>query len=68
MQGNARSHAAHILEKFLEAKIVKCMEYPACFPDFNLIEYVWDTFGPCVAASPKPHIIVQDLKIVHIYE
>ncbi|GFV09527.1 transposable element Tcb1 transposase [Trichonephila clavipes] len=38
-----RPHAPRLVENFLEAEKIHCMEWPGCSPGFNPIEHVWDT-------------------------
>ncbi|GFW02337.1 hypothetical protein TNCV_1732521 [Trichonephila clavipes] len=34
-----------LVENCLEAKSIQRMEWPACYPDLNPIELVWNTLG-----------------------
>ncbi|GFU50958.1 transposable element Tcb2 transposase [Trichonephila clavipes] len=54
MDDNCRPHRANLVEDFLfEEKIVR-MEWPACSPDMNTIEHVWDALGRRVANRQPP--------------
>ncbi|GFU78065.1 transposable element Tcb2 transposase [Trichonephila clavipes] len=59
---NARPHRARLVENMLEAERIQLMEWPACSPDLNPIEYVWDMLGRRIAARPRPPATVQDLE------
>ncbi|GFV03495.1 transposable element Tcb2 transposase [Trichonephila clavipes] len=47
---NARPHRARLVENMLEAETIQRMEFPACSPDLNPIEHVWDMLRRCIAA------------------
>ncbi|GFT85417.1 transposable element Tcb2 transposase [Trichonephila clavipes] len=55
MDDNCRPHRANLVENFLFAKGIVRMECPACSPDMNLIEHVWDALGRRVAGRQTPH-------------
>ncbi|GFW99960.1 transposable element Tcb1 transposase [Trichonephila clavipes] len=42
MDDNARPHRANIVDECLESEVIIHMDWPAYFPDLNLVEHVWD--------------------------
>ncbi|GFX16338.1 transposable element Tcb2 transposase [Trichonephila clavipes] len=65
---NARPHRAHLVENMLEAETIQRMELPACSPDLNPIEHVWDMLRRRIAARPRPPATVRDLEIALLEE
>ncbi|GFW19292.1 transposable element Tcb2 transposase [Trichonephila clavipes] len=54
MDDNCRLHRANLVEDFLFEKGIVRMECPACSPDMNPIEHVWDALGRRVAGRQPP--------------
>ncbi|GFT32325.1 transposable element Tcb2 transposase [Trichonephila clavipes] len=54
MDDNCRPHRANLVEDFLFEEGIVRMEWPACSPDMNPIEHVWDALGRRLAGR-QPH-------------
>ncbi|GFS48959.1 transposable element Tcb2 transposase [Trichonephila clavipes] len=57
MDDNCRTHRANLVEDFLFEEANVLMEWPACFPDMNHTEHVWDALGRRVAGRQLPPTI-----------
>ncbi|GFU85260.1 transposable element Tcb1 transposase [Trichonephila clavipes] len=62
MDDNCRPHRANLVEDFLHEKGIVRMEWPACFPDMNPIEHVWDALRRRVAGRQPPPQTLQELE------
>ncbi|GFW65757.1 transposable element Tcb1 transposase [Trichonephila clavipes] len=68
MNDNCRQYRANLVEDFpFEERIVR-MEWPACSPDMNPIEHVWDALGRRVAGRQPPPQTLQGLERVLLAE
>ncbi|GFV09472.1 transposable element Tcb2 transposase [Trichonephila clavipes] len=54
MDDNCRSHRGNLVEDFLFEEGIVRMEWPACTPDMNPIEHVWNALGRRVAGHQPP--------------
>lgn len=63
MQDNARPHTARIVMDYLNIVGIPLLEWPACSPDMNPLEHVWDILGQKIRKrQPLPETI-QELRI-----
>ncbi|GFV24664.1 transposable element Tcb2 transposase [Trichonephila clavipes] len=62
MDDNCRPHRANLVEDFLFEEEIVRMEWPACSPDMNPIEHVWDALGRRVAGRQPPPQTLQELE------
>lgn len=61
-QDNARPHVAVHTREFLQRHRVPLLPWPACSPDFNPIEHVWDSIGRRLRSLPHPPRTLGDLR------
>ncbi|GFW24998.1 transposable element Tcb2 transposase [Trichonephila clavipes] len=54
MDDNSRPHRANLVDDFLFEEGIVQMEWPACSPDMNPIEHVWDALGRQVTGRQPP--------------
>ncbi|GFX08987.1 transposable element Tcb2 transposase [Trichonephila clavipes] len=62
MDDNARPHRANIVDECLQSEDITRMDCPACSPDLNPIEHVWDMLGRRIAACQPPPTCLPELR------
>ncbi|GFX78506.1 transposable element Tcb2 transposase [Trichonephila clavipes] len=62
MDDNSRPHRASLVEDSLFEEGIVGMEWPACSPDMNPVEHVWDALGRRVAGRQPPSQTLQELE------
>ncbi|GFW34761.1 transposable element Tcb1 transposase [Trichonephila clavipes] len=62
MDDNCMPHRANLVEDFLFEEGIIRMKWPACSPDMNPIEHVWDALGRRDAGRQPPPQTLQELE------
>lgn len=67
MQDNARPHTARLTQNYLARHNVNVLPWPACSPDMNPIEHIWDLLG---RRARRNHVInnIRDLTFALVQE
>lgn len=63
MQDNARPHAAICVTQYLAEVGINKMNWPACSPDLNPIEHVWDMLGRRVRDREVAPATINELRL-----
>ena len=60
MDDNARRHRARVVEDYLQQETIVRMDWPACPPDLNPIEHVWNMLQVAILRRPvQPTTLVE---------
>ena len=61
---NARPHRARVVNDFLQQNGIQRMEWPACSPDLNPIELLWEQVGRALTARMVPGTTLAQLPAI----
>jgi DDE superfamily endonuclease len=68
MHDNARPHVANVVQTYLRNHQIQTLPWPACSPDLNPIEHLWDKLGRAIKTRPNPPMTLEELEIALVEE
>lgn len=63
MQDNARAHSARCVTEYLDEVGIGKLNWPACTPDGNPVEHVWDMLGRRVRGRAVAATTINHLRV-----
>lgn len=63
MHDNARPHTARVVTEYLDEVGIRRLHWPACSPDLNPIEHLWDQLQRRIRGRPAMPETLQELRL-----